>query len=71
MIYERFLFLFSLCAVFAVPLCLRLAFVAGYCALVCEAQLLRLVRSIAAFSYNWLCHSAVSPLAASSLIILG
>lgn len=37
----------------------------GYCAIVCEAQLLRLVRFFRAFTYNWLCHSAVSPLTAS------
>lgn len=41
---------------------------AGYCALVCEAQLLRLVRFYRAFSYNWLCHSVLSPLTACLII---
>lgn len=56
----RFLF-FSLAFVFAPSTALNAFIAAGYCALVCEAQLLRLVHFYRAFSYNWLCHSIHLP----------
>lgn len=68
---EFFIFSSSVCcfcffSLYCAPSTALNAFVgSGYCAIVCEAQLLRLVRFYRAFSYNWLCHSAVSPLTAS------